>query len=423
MFPRGHPGNAYEHFDDVDSEEEDEIHSNSLTLTPFEWEPDEDSKIFADYNSVVTRFQQRNFPETYYLAPRIYGYNTSDTKWFIHVYIQSTSILWNTDLTGLSRPFIPLKICVKSSTNECSWSGRSLFDPMLTHHAKVLEHGLSIGPLGGEDSGSFGGYVEFDGKTVGLSCCHVTCPLDSPGIVYGEKSESIVMSNSDGDYQEIQKRVGETVDKWMSQIEKGDKSDECRLSLEAAIRVKERNTASVDERRVGEVIACSECLRTDRLDWSLFTIAPERVGRNEFPDLRLYPHLPPHPTDIIAPIPFNQDVICLSRTTGRSTGYLRKLRPSKLMYDRQRNLSKRTLYWSIYILSVGRLGPVGSMPGDSGAWVYETDEGRPVLMLIGGPTEREGLCFSLIEIFAEIEQLTGHKPKLPLYNVSSSSVP
>lgn len=297
-----------------------------------------------------------------------------------------------------------------------------MFDPMLSHYAKVLDHGLSIGPLGEESSGSFGGYVEFDGQIVGLSCCHVTCPLDSSGVIYGDKAGTTIMSNSDDDGQEIQKHVGEVVHKWMSRIENGNKSDDCQVSLEEAILVRQQNTISVDERHVGNVIACSECLRTERLDWSLFTIAQERIGRNKFPDLQLYPHLPPHPRDVVDPTPFGQALTFLARTTGRATGYLRRLRPAKLMYDRQQGLSKCTLYWSIYLLSVGRLGPVGCMPGDSGAWVYETDRGNPVLMIIGGPVETECLCFALTDIFAEIERLTNHKPKLPLYDQNVDSL-
>ena len=318
------------------------------------------------------------------------------------------------DLTDISHPFIPLKICIKPSVNGFPWSGRGLFDPMLTHYSKVLDHGLSIGPLGQDSSGSFGGYVELDSKIVGVSCCHVTCPLESSGITYGDVNGSIIMSNSDEDYKEIQMRIEDVVDKCMSRIEKGDTSDDCQSSLKEAIRVKQRNTVSVEERRVGEVIACSGCLRADRLDWSLFTVAPQRMGRNKFPDLQLYPHLSPHPKDIVGPVPFSQALVFLARTSGRGTGYIRKLRPSKLMYDRKRGISKCTLYWSVFVMSVGRLGPIGCMPGDSGAWLYETEKGKPVLMLIGGPVEIECLCFALTDTFAEIEQLTNHKPKLPL---------
>ena len=47
---------------------------------------------------------------------------------------------------------------------------------------------------------------------------------------YGDGNGSMIMANSDEDYEEIQKRVREIVDKWMSRIEKGDGSDDCRLS-------------------------------------------------------------------------------------------------------------------------------------------------------------------------------------------------
>ena len=81
--------------------------------------------------------------------------------------------------------------------------------------------------------------------------------------------------------------------------------------------MKDRNTVSADERRVGKVIACSDCLRTDRLDWSLFAIAPHRIGRNKFLDSQLYP---PHPKDIAGPIAFDQTLVFLARTSRRGTG-------------------------------------------------------------------------------------------------------
>jgi len=64
-----------------------------------------------------------------------------------------------------------------------------------------------------------------------------------------------------------------------------------------------------------------------------------------------------------------------------------------------------------------RVGQAMTKRGGSGSWVYETKAGKPILMIVGGPEMVDDtMCLSLAEVFAEIEEMTHFKPKLPTYH-------
>lgn len=148
---------------------------------------------------------------------------------------------------------------------------------------------------------------------------------------------------------------------------------------------------STAERVVGKVQVCCGCGANETLDWGLFDVAPNSNGRN------VSPYHDKLGWDAMNPTKFarsresvgsdSQRVTFVGRCSGRCQGDVRLLKAMELVYrdgPKKAKAVKRRAFWSVKVTRREHLGGSFVIAGDSGSWVYESDMGRPLLMLIGG---------------------------------------
>lgn len=386
-----------------------------------EWEPS-DNSLLKQWNDIIENLESLPLKESMYLAPRLYGVSPEELTSFIVMYVSEDSESWTTDISDLIKPFKPLPVAIGSTSFR--FSGGTKQDPTKPRFIQQLEHGCSIGQRGNSRTGSFGGFVELNGTVYGMSNCHVSCPPPCPAVSYGSTEGTWLVSNSDADQQFVMTQATHDVERLMRTIEKekGDLINELKDELLVAVREKDYHQSATEAKRLlGRVVCCSGCHATDRLDWALFSITPLRLGHNTFPAIDTYPFVPLHPKSISLPKERpemnRQRIVFIGRTSGRSRGFVRKLRPAWVIYDKKKAIKKCRLFWSIFVQVNERLGRAVSEGGDSGSWVYETKTGKPILIVVGGQEMvNDTVCHSLAETFAEIEEMTHFKPKLPTYH-------
>jgi hypothetical protein len=103
-------------------------------------------------------------------------------------------------------------------------------EPVNPQFSQMIQHGSSIGQSRVVGSTSFGGYVEIEKSTYGMSVCHGTCSTECPSITFDGKSGSRIESNSSLDRDYIITKAKNDIKRFMIEREliEGDSvKDEC----------------------------------------------------------------------------------------------------------------------------------------------------------------------------------------------------
>jgi hypothetical protein len=345
------------------------------------------------------------------------------------IFVSPESRFNSMDLTDLCQNFEPLVILAASpmameQADEKPNANLELMgtiEPVNPEFSQMIQHGSSIGQSGVVGSTSFGGYVEIEKSTYGMSVCHGTCSKECPSITFDGKSGSSIESNSSLDRDYIITKAKNDIKRFMIEREliEGDSvKAECDENLSRAVAMAHFNESLTPAQRdLGEVVSCSGAT-LDGLNWSVLSMESTRIGKNEFPIVDQF--VAKHPESLATPrsptTSARQDVVYIGRTSGLSRGHVRALRVCELRKRGNSDLICKRLYWSVLVSSCLRVGMPGWKPGDSGSWVFERRSGKPLLMVVGGCSNSEALCISLVDIFDDFKRVTGKEMKLPQYS-------
>jgi hypothetical protein len=394
---------------------------------PFEYQPLPQSTVYGEWDNLLQNFQRRNFSEHCVLAGRLYGDERSGYRPYVLIFVSPGSRFGSMDMTDLCQSFEPLVITTTRPMLQMDEKPNATLEligpiePVNPQFSQIIQHGSSIGRCGTIGSSNFGGYVEIEKSTYGMSVCHGTCLAKCPSITFHGERGSKIESNSGLDRDYIIIRAKNDIKRFMMEREsvEGDSDkDECEENLNRAVAIAHYNESlTVSERDLGEVVCCSGATE-DGLDWSVFSMEKSRIGKNEFPVVDQF--VAKYPESLAKPrastTSARQDVVYISRTSGLSRGIVRALRVCELRKCGNADLVSKRLYWSVFVTSSERLGMPGGKPGDSGSWVFERRSGKPLLMVVGGCSNIEVLCISLIEVFNDVKRATGMDIKLPSYS-------
>ena len=294
-----------------------------------------------------------------------------------------------------------------------------------------LTHGDSIGVWGHGSSGSFGGYISLNNSVYGMTCCHCIVP-DFKKIAYpapSDGSTSNVVSPSDRDYIDFLNDLVNEAARLRTLIgPRNATADEKIVIDNVNAKITKTKLITSVGRIVGRVVASSGETVGDNsqsltCNWALFDVAPSRLAENRFPATHFYPQIPTTPRKIGQPIQeywkpeegkiILQAVCYVGRTSGFSRGYTRVLKTVRVDWGSPKTPRPVLIYgWSFALSSSDYDGPPGPRPGDSGSWVYECDFGRPIAQLTWSDGI-EGTAVALEDVFDEIEDHTGYRPRLP----------
>jgi hypothetical protein len=172
---------------------------DSIRNARYEYDLPKNTQLQNTWMDVVARFDNLKLGEgIVHLYPRIYGATKADASPHVIVVVSVESELWDISLLDeIFAPFNPVLVAVQWDCilfNDCKLA----YHAVNSHYQPIVQTGCSIGPISG-GAGTFGGYVELQGKVYGCSCCHVVCHDCHKIIKLGSDGGEMLMSNSDFD--------------------------------------------------------------------------------------------------------------------------------------------------------------------------------------------------------------------------------
>ena len=350
------------------------------------------------------------------MSARIVGTGTNKHRYAV-MFLTPDSPLWDVDLDAAFVPFTLLKV-VNQHTSIKDDEYDKDDNPVNGQYTEKVVTGCSIGPAGIRSACTFGGYITIDGVVYGMSACHGTCPTTCKAIKLENEPGCLIVCNSDLDHEYKSKSVDELVELSRRRREKAAPHQVSFHDglVDSAIRTRESFLQMKDtDRTVGNVRMCSGYSKEGG-DWSVMEVAYLRRGNNRYPLYAETPHVAQIPKSIGFPIPavishrdqsVNHQGVCFTgRTSGLTVGHVRSLRTVKIFRNKS-NIYQHRAFWSLKRSDGGR-----ARKGDSGAWVYETTSGKPILLLVGVCGMDESLAISLEEVFTDIMKNCGKRPAL-----------
>jgi len=331
------------------------------------------------------------------------------------MFLTPESPLWDVDLDAAFVPFTLLKVISQQTSirDDDEVEGDS---PVNGQYTEKVVTGCSIGPAGIRGACTFGGYIRLDGVVYGMSACHGTCPTTCNATRLTDAPTSLIVCNSDLDHEYKSKSVDKLVELRRRQRENAalNQVDFLDGLVHSAIRTRQ-DFLQITDRTVGHVRMCSGYSKEGG-DWSIMEVAYLRRGTNRYPLYSETSHVAQIPKSIGFPIAEvishrdqsvqEQGVCFIGRTSGLTLGHVRSLRPVKI-YRNNSNVYQDRPFWS-----VRTRGGYRARKGDSGAWIYETESGKPILLLVGVCGMDESLAISLEEVFDDIMKSCGNRPVL-----------
>ena len=388
-------------------------------------------------SSLIEYLSNAHTPGT--VAARLYGRSYEDALPTVLFYVDGDTE------TKLDKTLIPTLISpwhhwiiMPNKQVECAYSKDYIGS---SNQSTNLYPGASIGGSKRFGTGTFGGYCILNGEIVALTAGHV---LSLDAVEYGyDGNRIIVESVSSQDFRGVRnERVNQL--EWAKIDRKKAKNVGVVQSIELQRQMENRAKALLaawdsitpGQRYTGVVRTCCGEVRCDddtkaALDWGVFSVVQHRRGANRFPaygtiNSPLGAEFPTTTTQPIAAIwdgegdlVSRQEVCYVGATNGFTTAFVRSMKTHSV-----RDVNRKMLYreaWSISVLSNEREGEERPRPGDSGAWVWDLYSGSPIAHLVtSGDDEAQVLV--LDDIFTEIEQHTGHRPRLAHTGPDGSAV-
>jgi hypothetical protein len=369
---------------------------------------------------VTTQFKTHPQCSECIISARIVGTGTNKHR-FAVMFLTPDSPLWDVDLDAAFVPFTLLKV-VNQHTSIRDDDEDEYDNPVNGQYTEKVVTGCSIGPAGIRSACTFGGYISIDGVVYGISACHGTCPTTCKAIKLTNAPTSLIVCNSDLDHEYKSKSVDELVES--SRRRRANAApDQVAFHdglVHSAIRTRQDFLQMKDtDRTVGNVRMCSGNSKEGG-DWSIMEVAYLRRGTNRYPLYSETPHVAQIPKSIGFPIATvishrdqsvsEQGVCFIGRTSGLTVGHVRSLRTLKIFRNKRSNVYQDRPFWSLKMTRTH--GGGRARKGDSGAWVYETTSGKPILLLVGVCGMDESLAISLEEVFSDIMKNCGKRPVL-----------
>jgi hypothetical protein len=362
------------------------------------------------------------------VAARLYGRSYQDALPTVLFYVDSgtETELDKTVIPSLISPWYNWIITPKRPV-DCTYSKDYIGS---SKHSTSLYPGASIGGSKKSGTGTLGGYCVLNNEIVALTARHV---LSVDAIKYGHDGNRInVQSVSSQDFRGVREERVIQLD-WAKMDREKENVGVVRsigLQRQRENRAKALfaawNSITPEQRHVGVVRTCCGFAKKNddtkaAMDWAVISVVQHRRGANRFPAYGtihspLGAEYPTTTTDPIAAVwdeegdlESKQEVCYVGATNGFTTAFIRSLKSYSVEHTKQKMLYREA--WSMSVLSNEREGEGRPRQGDSGAWVWDVDSGSPLGHLVTG-VDDEAQILALDDIFREIEEHTGYRPRL-----------